>query len=310
MPWSESDVPDQSGRTVVVTGGNSGLGFESARVLAGRGAHVVLACRSLDKANEAIAEITRSAPAAKLEARALDLAELASVRRFADELRTAHPRIDVLLNNAGVMALPRRETADGFEMQIGTNHLGPFALTGLLIDRVLAAPGGRVVTVSSQFHRVGRIDFDDLHATRRYRRWPAYAQSKLANLLFAFELQRRLEARGAPVLSVAAHPGYAATNLQTAGPRMEGSSFMERMNLLANRIFAQGAAEGALPQIYAATAPDVRGGDYIGPDGPMEMRGHPKRVGTIAAARDEDAARRLWQLSEQATGVAWSALAA
>ena len=309
MAWSAADVPDQSGRTIVVTGGNSGLGLESARVLAAKGAQVVLACRSLDKANEAAAEISREHPSAKVETRQLDLASLASVRSFAEELRSAHPRLDVLMNNAGVMALPRRETAEGFEMQLGTNHLGPFALTSLLLDRVLAAPAGRVVTVSSQFHRRGRMQFADLHGTRRYGKWSAYAQSKLANLLFSFELQRRLEAKGASVIAVAAHPGYASTNLQAAGPRMEGSSFMERGSELANRVFAQSAAEGALPQLHAATAPDVRGGGYFGPSGIYEMWGPPKKVGTSRAARDVEVARRLWQLSEEATGARWEALA-
>ncbi len=309
MGWTAADVPDQAGRTIVITGANSGLGLESAKVLAARGAQVVMACRSLDRAGEAIAAITREHPEAKLEARQLDLASLASVRSFADELRAAHPRVDVLMNNAGVMALPRRETVEGFEMQLGTNHLGPFALTGLVLDRVLATPAGRIVTVSSQFHRRGRIDFDDLNGTRRYRKWGAYGQAKLANLLFAFELQRRLEARGAPAISVAAHPGYASTNLQTAGPRMEGSSFMERASELGNRIFAQSAAEGALPQLYASTAPDVEGGDYLGPSGIYEMWGPPRKVGTARAARDEAVARRLWEVSEEATGVRWEALA-
>lgn len=309
MAWTAADVPDQSGRTIVITGGNSGLGFESAKVLAGKGAQVVLACRSLEKAGEAVAEITRKHPAAKIEARQLDLASLASVRAFAEGLRAAHPRIDVLLNNAGVMALPRRETAEGFEMQLGTNHFGPFALTGLVIDRVLAAPAGRIVTVSSQFHRRGKIDFDDLNAKRRYAKWGAYAQSKLANLLFAFELQRRLEASGASAISVAAHPGYASTNLQTAGPRMQGSSFLERMSEFGNRLLAQSASDGALPQLYATADPDVRGGEYFGPDGIYEMRGAPKKVGAIRAARDPELARRFWKVSEEATGVHWEALA-
>jgi NAD(P)-dependent dehydrogenase (short-subunit alcohol dehydrogenase family) len=276
MAWTAADVPDQSGRTIVITGGNSGLGLESAKVLAGKGAQVVLACRSLDKAGEAIAEITREHPAAKLEARQLDLASLASV--------------------------------EGFEMQLGTNHFGPFALTGLVLDRVLAAPAGRIVTVSSQFHRRGKINFDDLSAKRRYAKWGAYGQSKLANLLFAFELQRRFEAAGAKAISVAAHPGYASTNLQTAGPRMEGSSFLERMSEFGNTLFAQSAAAGALPQLYAATDPGVRGGEYFGPDGLYEMRGSPKKVGTIRAARDAECARRLWKVSEEATGVCWEAL--
>ncbi len=309
MGWSLADLPDLSGRTAVVTGANSGLGLESARALAAGGALVVLACRSVDKGKQAADQITRRHPDARLEVRDLDLASLASVERFAEETAAAHPHVDLLMNNAGVMALPRRETSDGFEMQFGTNHLGHFALTGRLLDRVLAAPAGRVVTVSSQAHRPGRMDFDDLHGRRRYGKWRAYGQSKLANLLFAFELQRRLAAKGAAAISVAAHPGYAATNLQSAGPRMEGSTLMERLTELGNQLFSQDAATGALPQLRAAVDPTVDGGDYYGPDGWLEMWGAPKKVGTTSAARDESAARRLWELSEEATGVRFGAFA-
>jgi NAD(P)-dependent dehydrogenase (short-subunit alcohol dehydrogenase family) len=296
-------VPDLGGRTVVVTGGNSGIGFEAARVLADRGARVVLACRDLGKAAAAVDGIRAARPGAAVEARELDLARLDSVRKFAEAwLGGEHP-LHVLVNNAGVMALPHRRTTDGFEMQLGTNHLGHFALTGLLLERLLGTPGARVVTVSSSAHRPGRIHFDDLQSERRYRKWAAYAQSKLANLLFAFELDRRLRARGADAISVACHPGYAATNLQAAGPRMQGSGWLEAFFGWSNRLLAQSAAAGALPTLYAATAPEVSGGDFIGPGGFAEMWGPPKRVEPSARARDPEAAARLWEVSERLTGV-------
>ncbi len=304
MPaWTIADLPDLSGKTIVVTGANSGLGYEASLALAGAGAHVVLACRDQAKGRAAEQQIKAQHPRAATMLMALDLASLADIRRFADAVRTACPRIDVLMNNAGVMALPFRQTTDGFEMQFGTNHLGHFALTGLLLDHLLATPGARIVTVSSGFHRLGAIRFDDPHWQRGYRKWPAYGQSKLANLLFAYELQRRLEAARAGAVSVAAHPGYAATNLQAAGPRMQGSSLLERLTGFGNTLFAQSAAMGALPQLYAATAPDVRGGEYYGPNGIGEMWGAPKRVESNARSCDQEAAARLWALSEQATGV-------
>ena len=306
MPgWSEADIPDLSGKTIVITGANSGLGFEAAQALAGKGAQVVLACRDQAKGRAAEEQIRARHPGARTALMALDLSSLADIRRFADAVRAAQPRIDVLMNNAGVMALPHRQTADGFEMQFGTNHLGHFALTGLLLDHLRKTPGSRVVTVSSGAHRMGRIRFDDPNWQQGYRKWPAYGQSKLANLLFAYELQRRLAAAGADTISVAAHPGYAATNLQAAGPKMQGSSFTERIMEIGNSLFAQSAAMGALPQIYAAVAPNVRGGEYYGPEGIGELWGHPKAVTSNAASRDPDAARRLWALSEQLTGVTY-----
>ena len=309
MAWTVSDMPDLAGRTIVITGANSGLGFEGARAFAGKGAHVVMACRNAEKGASAKAKIVAEHPGARIEVMALDLASLASIRRFAEELSARVQRIDVLCNNAGVMALPRRETADGFEMQIGTNHFGHFALTGLLLPKLLATSGARVVTQSSGAHRGGRISFDDIQSQRRYRKWPAYCQSKLANLLFMFELDRRFRAKGANAISVACHPGYSATELQGAGPRMEGSSFMERVMELGNRLFAQDAAAGALPMLYAATAADVTGGEYWGPDGFGELWGAPKRVQTTKRAQNLDDARRLWTVSEEATGVRYEALA-
>lgn len=314
-PWTTADIPDLSGRRAVVTGATSGLGLATARELARAGADVVLAVRDLARGTEIVGmlrhELTSGAAArvpGELEARALDLADLASVRAFAAGWDGP---LDVLVNNAGVMAIPRRVSADGFELQLATNHLGPFALTGLLLPalRAGATPShrARVVTVSSTVHRAGRIDFADLQGERRYRRWDAYAQSKLANLLFTFELARRLEAAGMPVGAYAAHPGYAATNLQGVGPRMAGSRILAAVSgaamSLGNRIFAQSAAMGALPQLYAATAPGLPSGAYVGPDGIAEQRGHPRLVGTAPAARDELVAARLWSVSEDLTGV-------
>jgi NAD(P)-dependent dehydrogenase (short-subunit alcohol dehydrogenase family) len=303
--WTTKQMPTQEGRVAIVTGANSGLGLITARELARAGAIVVLACRDTAKGEAAGAAITKAAPDARLELAALDLGSLESVKSFASRFKGEHETLDLLINNAGVMAPPRRLTADGFELQFGTNHLGHFALTGLLIDRMAGRPGARVVTVSSGAHRMGRIDFDNLNWERKYRRWGAYGQSKLANLLFAFELDRRLQAAGSAVRSMAAHPGYAATNLQSAAaPRMD------RMLMSAtNLIFAQSAEMGALPTLYAATFPDLDGGVYIGPGGLFEQRGYPKRVGTTPEAKDEAVARRLWEVSEEMTGVRFPALA-
>jgi hypothetical protein len=301
--WTIDDMPDLSGKTAIVTGANVGLGYETAKGLAARGAHTILACRNQEKGHAARDAIRAAHPDASLVVMKLDLADLASIRAFADEVGGAHETVDILCNNAGVMALPYRKTADGFEMQFGTNHLGHFALTGLLIGRVTGA-AGRVVNVSSIYHRSGVIDFDDLHWERKpYKKWRAYAQSKLANLLFTYELQRELSAAGHKAISAAAHPGYSATNLQAAGPEMAGSGFKKAMMAVANKLFAQDAAMGALPTLYAATAPDVQGGDYIGPRGFKEVWGYPTKVSSNKASRDEDAARRLWAVSEELTDV-------
>jgi NAD(P)-dependent dehydrogenase (short-subunit alcohol dehydrogenase family) len=282
-----SNIPDQSGRTVVVTGCNSGIGRAAGSALAAKGAHVVLAVRNLDKGHAAAAAMSGST-----EVRELDLASLASIRAFAAGW---DGKIDLLINNAGIMIPPLSRTADGFEMQFGTNHLGHFALTNLLLEQVT----GRVVTVSSFGHRQGQIDFDDLNWERRpYKAMRAYAQSKLANLLFSSELQRRLNAAGSTVLSNAAHPGYAATNLQFHS----GRGFMDRIGTLGNRFVAQDENGGAEPTLYAALA-DIPGDSYAGPGGLLELRGAPKLVGRTKAAKDTDVARRLWEVSEQLTGV-------
>jgi NAD(P)-dependent dehydrogenase (short-subunit alcohol dehydrogenase family) len=295
--WTAAEIPDQSGRTVIVTGANSGLGRSTAWELARAGATVIIACRNTAKGEDAASRIKQDVPGADLRVLALDLADLSSVRSFADGLDA--DRVDVLVNNAGVMAPPRRLTKDGFESQLGTNHLGHFALTGLLMPRLLAATEPRVVTISSGAHRMGRIRFDDLQGERRYIAWLAYGQSKLANLMFCFELQRRAVEAGTALKSMAAHPGYAATNLQFAAPRLPDRILMA----VTNKVIAQSAEMGALPSLYAATVADLPGGSFVGPDGLMEQRGYPHVVTAAGKAYDEDAWRRLWEVSEELTGV-------
>jgi len=297
--WTAEDIPDQAGRTVVVTGANSGLGFHTTLELARRGAHVVMACRNMDKGRAAVERVRAEAPGADVDLRSLDLASLASVREFAEELDL--DALDLLVNNAGVMALPRLRTEDGFEMHFGTNHLGHFALTGLLLPKLLRASEPRVVTLSSNAHKTWRISFDNLSGDSKYFRWAAYGQSKLANLLFALELGRR--ARGA-LTSVAAHPGYAATHLQLQAAEATGNPLDAAVNKLLNRVVAQSDAMGALPSLYAATMP-LPGGSYVGPDGLGEFRGHPKLATPNGRARNEADAKRLWEVSEEMTGVTY-----
>jgi NAD(P)-dependent dehydrogenase (short-subunit alcohol dehydrogenase family) len=304
--WTADDIPSQEGRLAVVTGANSGIGLVTARELARAGAAVVLACRDTGKGEQAAARIRDAVPGAEIEVRELDLADLASVRAFAERLGAERDRIDLLINNAGVMAPPRRLTRDGFESQLGTNHLGHFALTGLLLGRLLAAADPRVVTVSSGAHRFGKIDFDDLQRERGYNHWLAYGQSKLANLMFCFELDRRARAAELALESMAAHPGYAATNLQFAGP----SRFYEKAVMaIGNVVVAQGAEDGALPTLYAATVVDLPSGSFVGPDGFMEQRGHPHVVTAAGKAYDQEAWRRLWEVSEELTGVRYELVA-
>jgi NAD(P)-dependent dehydrogenase (short-subunit alcohol dehydrogenase family) len=297
VAWSTADIPHQSGRRAIVTGANSGLGLVAARELARKGASVVLACRNMEKGEAALAQVRAAGGEAELAQ--LDLGNLASVREFA----AAQERpIDLLMCNAGLMAPPRGETADGFELQLGTNHLGHFALTGLLLDRLAAAEAPRVVATSSNGHRMGKIDFDDLQSRRRYFRWSAYGQSKLANLLFMRELDRRARAAGLPLTSVAAHPGYSATNLQFAAPPLLDRIVMRAGNLL----LAQSGDKGALCLLYAATVPGLPGGSYVGPDGRGELRGDPHLVGMSKRAQDPETARRLWEVSESLTGVRYA----
>jgi NAD(P)-dependent dehydrogenase (short-subunit alcohol dehydrogenase family) len=311
--WTADDIPDQSGRTVLVTGGNSGLGYETVLRLARKGARVLLAARDRGRGTAALERLGAEAPGNQAELAQIDLADLTSVERFAAGFLAGGEGLDLLINNAGVMAIPHRETtAQGYERQFGTNHLGHFALTGRLLPALARRPGSRVVTVSSNRHKSAKgIDFDDLQAEHGYRPWGAYDQSKLANAMFVLELDRRLRAAGLGIVSAGAHPGFAHTNLQVSGPRSGGTNLVARGMGLATRLFAQPARDGALPTLYAATAADVHGGDYFGPDGPGEMRGHhPKLVQFSAAARDQAAAARLWVVSEELTGVTFEALTA
>jgi NAD(P)-dependent dehydrogenase (short-subunit alcohol dehydrogenase family) len=297
-PWSVDDIPDQHGRTALVTGANSGLGLHTSIALARKGARVLMACRNQAKADDALDRVHDEVPAARAELVPLDLASLQSVRSAADDIARRTPQLDLLYDNAGVMAIPRAQTADGFEMQFGTNHLGHFALTGLVLPLLLAGADPRIVVVSSDAHKIGRMRFDDLQAEKSYGRWSAYGQSKLANLLFVRELDRRA---GGRLKAVAAHPGYAATNLQSN----YGNPVVDLFMRIGNRILAQSDEAGAWPQLYAGTMPDVRGGEYFGPSGVFGLRGAPDRDTPTKAAQDDESARRLWELSEKLTGVGY-----
>lgn len=294
--WTTDNIPDQSGRVAIVTGANTGLGLETAKALAARGAHVVLAVRNLDKGFAAVKAITADNSAASVSLQHLDLGSLASIHECAAQLRNDYPLIDLLINNAGVMFPPKEPTIDGFELQFGTNHLGHFSLTGLLLNNIQAAPGARVVTVSSMAHRVrATIHFDDLQFERRYNRVEAYGQSKLANLMFTYELQRRFATAGADTIAVAAHPGSADTDLVRYMPRPLATWILP--------LITQPAAMGALPTLRAATDPDVRAGDYYGPRGIAQQRGYPKQVKSSAQSHDAAKQQRLWAVSEKLTGV-------
>ena len=308
--WTESDVPRLDEKTVVVTGANSGLGFEATRIFAEHGADVVMACRSIERANDARDEIQERRPDGDLHVRECDLASLESVAAFAEQMHEEHDAIDILCNNAGVMAIPRAETDDGFEMQIGVNHLGHFALTGQLLDLLLDSDGeARIVHQSSGMHERGQMDFEDLHGERSYDKWDAYGQSKLANLLFAYELQRKLDDAGyTDSRSIGCHPGYAATNLQIRTGEESGSRIQLGMMKVANAIFGQSAARGALPMVYAAVAEGVAGGSYVGPGGLMNMRGYPEPQSSNDRSHDRESARTLWERSEELTGVTYDAL--
>jgi NAD(P)-dependent dehydrogenase (short-subunit alcohol dehydrogenase family) len=307
VAWTTADIPDQTGRVALVTGATSGLGELTARVLASRGAHVLLATRSIERTEDTIARIRRDVPEASLEHVPLDLADLASVAGAADRVRRSHDRLDVLVANAGVLATPLQRTADGFEWQLGVNHLGHQALIADLLGLVLATPASRVVVVSSLAHHRARIHLDDLHwHRRRYRRWEAYATSKLANLLYVFELQRRFEAAGDDALAVAAHPGYTRTGLLAAGPTVGGGARAMLHGLvggLGNHLVAQPPQAGVLPQLFAATAPDIAGSSYWGPSGVGEFRGEVAPARVSRPARDRELARALWELTEAQTGV-------
>lgn len=301
--WMDQHIPDLSGKRILITGANSGLGFETTRLLASRNAEIIMACRNQSKAEAAKANILEQHPPADLTIMNLNLASLKSVEMFAEAFKSEYQSLDILINNAGIMAPPLQRTEEGFEMQFGTNHLGHFALTGLLLDRILATPDSRIVNLGSAAHRFGKMHFDDLQWHQRYSRWPAYGQSKLANLLFTYELARKLEQAEAQTITAAAHPGYAATNLQFLGPNSDDSKLKGFFLELGNRLFAQSAEMGALPTVYAAAAKDVRNGDYFGPDGWMERAGWPTQVSSNARSHDRQDAQRLWQESVRLTAV-------
>ncbi|MFE1412270.1 oxidoreductase [Streptomyces sp. NPDC058746] len=308
MPgWNATNIPDQRGRTAVVTGANSGIGYITARELARRGATVVLACRSAARGRAAVVRLRSEVPAAEVEFAELDLAELASVRDFATAFGTRHASLDLLVNNAGVMALPFGRTTDGFETQFGVNHLGHFALTGLLLPKLRAAPpGARIVNVSSGFHALSDIDLDDLGDEHGYRRWVAYGRSKTANLLFTHELARRFTAAGSAITAAASHPGYASSNLHSGASKLEGPSLISRMSAVGNTVIAQPTASGALPTLYAATAPGVRSDDFIGPR--FGWRGAPVRSWRAKWTLDDTSGEALWAASEKLTGVSYASL--
>jgi NAD(P)-dependent dehydrogenase (short-subunit alcohol dehydrogenase family) len=302
--WTARDVPDQHGRIALITGANSGIGLETAKVLAARGALLVLAGRDPGRTLAAAGQVRAAAAGAKVETAELDLASLDSVRAAAADIAGRFERLDLLINNAGVMFTPHQRTKDGFELQFGTNHLGHFALTGLLLPAMLAVPGSRVVTVSSNAHRTGRIDLDDLMSSRRYNRYTAYGQSKLANLMFTYELQRRLAAAGAATIATAAHPGTARTELTRHMASVASSAMSSRFRAL-NSWWVQDAVMGALPTLRAATDPAATGGAYYGPDGLMQMTGYPVLVRSTGRSQNAEVQRRLWAESEKLTGVSY-----
>ena len=291
--WTTKDIPDQSGKIVIVTGANSGIGYETARALALHGATVIMACRDLEKGTTAVEKILKEHPQADIDLRQLDLADLSSVQQFAENVLAEYDRLDILINNGGVMATPYQKTVDGFELQFGTNHLGHFMLSALLFDLLHYTPNSRVVTVTSYAHFFGRINFRDLNGERFYQKWLAYGQSKLANVLFGYELQRRSARNGKNPISIVVHPGYAATNLQHTSTLFS----------MLNPIMAQSQEMGALPTLYAATSPEIRGGEYIGPDGFLGQHGYPHQARSSGLSYDQDYAQRLWEVSEQLTGI-------
>jgi protochlorophyllide reductase len=308
MPkWTVADMPDQTGRIAVVTGANSGLGYETALALAKKGAHVVMACRNTKKGEEVRKKILAQSPKASLDLTALDLSSLESVREFAEAFTAKYEQLHLLVNNAGVMAPPYQKTADGFEMQFGTNHLGHFALTGLLLNTILNTPASRVVTVTSNGSYLGKINFDDLQSEKSYSRYDAYYQSKLANVMFAFELQHKLDAIRSKTLSLTAHPGLAETDLQSTTTQASGTLWERVMYPLMHTLASQSAAAGALPQLYAGTAPDVKGGEFYGPRW-IHVRGYPHLIRANKLAYNREDSARLWQISEDLSGVHYEML--
>jgi NAD(P)-dependent dehydrogenase (short-subunit alcohol dehydrogenase family) len=303
QPWSTSDIGDQTGKVVLLTGANSGIGYETASALADHGAHVVMACRDPEKARRAADKLENDLDRSSIELLALDLADLFAVRRAAEQFRSEHARLDILINNAGVMGTPYRQTADGFELQMATNHLGHFALTGLLLDRLLTSGHSRVVTVSSNMHRLGSIDFDDVAGLRVGNTWRHYGASKLANLLFTAELSRRLRAGDESTIAVAAHPGWTRSNLFGTGAALGERRLRTKVARTAGPLFGQSTASGAGPSLYAATAKDVESGQFIGPSHAFQLFGPPTVVRPGKQARDAADAGRLWAISEELTDV-------
>lgn len=304
--WTQQDIPDLTGKVVIITGANSGLGLASTKALAAKGATVVMACRNMRKAEQAKAEVLQLTPDAKLDVMALDNASLSSVRAFADAFKARYGRLDILLNNAGVMAVPRAETEDGFEMQLGVNHLAHFALTGLLLDVLTQTPGARVHSTSSSAAFRGEINFDDLMGEKAYNRWGAYGQSKLANAAFATELDRRLKAAGHDTIANSSHPGLVMTNLQTNSLQKSGRPFLERVLYgLLGPLLAQDIEMGMLPQLYASAAPAAKGGVFYGP-GRFRVRGYPAEQECNEVLHDTAVLQRFWDVSEELTGVRYS----
>lgn len=306
MKWTSSDIPDLSGKIALVTGANSGLGYYTSLELARKGAHVVMAARNKEKGLAALEKIRSEIPDADLQFMKLDLANIEVIKHFADSFIEEYEKLDILINNAGVMAIPLLRTVQGFEMQFGTNHLGHFALTGLLFNFINSTPGSRIVNVSSLMHKFGKINFDDLNSEKSYSKWSAYSQSKLANLLFTLELDRRARLAGKQVSVMASHPGYASTNLQTRGGELEGSKANVAMNNLLNKIIAQPAWKGALPSLYAATSQNAVSGKYYGPSGLGSVRGYPREEKINPKLTSPEVARRLWEESERLTGIKFS----
>jgi NAD(P)-dependent dehydrogenase (short-subunit alcohol dehydrogenase family) len=304
--WTAADIPNLTGKTAIVTGATAGLGLVAATELAAHGAVVTMAVRDVARGEKVARAIIDAYPEAEVSVSSLDLMSLASVREFASGYVKGHKRLDILINNAGIMGLPQREvTADGFEAQFGTNHLGHFALTGLLMPLIAKTKGARVVTVSSNLHKTGRMNFDDLMGEKSYKPWAAYGQSKLANLLFTSELQRRLTKAKVDAIATAAHPGWSNTSLMKSGPMKGRSKFMLDLGQWVTDRMAQPGTMGALNELYAATAPDVRGNDYFGPDGKSEQKGYPRKVDRSTFAKNEADAKRLWDVSEKLTGVSY-----
>lgn len=307
--WKADDIPDQQGRIVIVTGANSGIGYHTAKELAAKNATVILACRDLAKGADAVKSIITAHPNSVLDLIQLDLSSLAKINEFSQKYKERYDRLDLLINNAGLMFTPNEKTQDGFELQLGVNHLGHFALTGLLLDLLMKTENSRIVNVSSGLHKSGKINFDDLQSDRKYRRIAAYGQSKLANLLFTYELNRKLDAIQSATISVGCHPGYAATKLQSTGVGMKRGVlpfFLKPFLKIGNFVMAQSAQMGALPTLFAAVSEEVKVGDYVGPSKFGEQRGHPKITQSSERSHDKDSAKELWEVSETLTGVTFN----